>query len=164
MDPAILLAMGFSGILDLVWSFALGSRGTTHISLTRTHQHNWSHNIWFDVSRRQEHDNVLIIAPAPFVRELFMKRNIFFAELIVLSFHDLWTSMELQLSRQIKQSSISVISRNSRDQGQLRTDAGEVGGDDDPPYDLCNNILWRWMEKQSIGLESLYRKCLVVVF
>ena len=54
--------------------------------------------------------------------------------------------MELELYRQIKQSSLSVVPRNSGGQGQLRPDAGEVGGDDDPPYDLCNT-LWGWMEK-----------------
>ena len=35
--------------------------------------------------------------------------------------------MELELSRQIKQSSLSVKPRNSGGQDQLRTDAGEVG-------------------------------------
>ena len=45
-------------------------------------------------------------------------------------------------------------------QGQLRTDQG--GEDDDPPYDLCNNALWRWVEKQSKALEELNRKCLVI--
>ena len=70
--------------------------------------------------------------------------------------------MELQLSRQINQSSLSVKPRNSGGHGQLRTDAAEVGGDDNPPYDLCNNTLWGWVEKQSIGLELLYRKCFVI--
>ena len=60
----------------------------------------------------------------------------------------------------LRQQSFRFKPRDSGGQGQLRTDAG--GGDDDPPYDLCNNALWRWMEKQSLALEELYRKRLVI--